>query len=243
MKARLILAVLVLLLCNAAAQSQSNSTIRDNNSGWIDATAPLDAKTTPIYPGDAPMKVEFLHEMQKGEKFTLSTYSMGAHTGTHVDAPMHFVKGGATIDKLPLDVLVGPVRVIDCSPDAAAIDAAELNRHQWRGAKRIFFRTRNSRNGWMTDPNFHKDFTYIAPDAAQLMADAGVQMVGIDYISAEKFGASEPKTHWILLGKNIPIVEGLDLRDVQSGDYDAAVLPLKVVGHEGAPARAILRKR
>jgi arylformamidase len=155
---------------------------------------------------------------------------------------MHFIKDGASLDQVSLDHFIGPVRVIDCTPDALAIDAAELNKHEWKGAKRIFFRTRNSRNHWMTDPTFHKDFTYIAPDAAQLMADAGVQLVAIDYISAEKFGAAEPKTHWTLLGKGIPIVEGVDLSDVGAGDYDLMLLPLRVVGHEASPVRALIRK-
>jgi len=135
------------------------------------------------------------------------------------------------------------VRIIDCSPQALAIDAAELNKHQWKGAKRIFFRTRNSRNRWMTDPVFHKDFTYIAPDAAQLLADAGIELVGIDYNSAEQFGSPEPKTHRILLGKNIPIIEGVMLNDVKPGDYDLMLLPMKVIGHEAAAARALIRPR
>ena len=212
-------------------------------AGWIDVTAPLDAATMPIYPGDAPLKVDFLFHMNKGDRFTLSKLDMGVHTGTHVDAPMHFVRDGISTDKIPLATFIGPVLVIDCAPDALAVDAAELNKHQWRGAKRIFFRTRNSRNGWMTDPNFHKDFTFIAPDAAKLMADAGVVLVGIDYLSAENFGWKEPLTHRALLGKGIPIVEGLDLRAVTGGEYDLILLPMKVIGHEGIAVRAIMRKR
>jgi arylformamidase len=106
----------------------------------------------------------------------------------------------------------------------------------------VLFRTRSTLRGWMDTPEFHRDFAYIAPDAAQLLADAGVLLVGVDYISAEQFGAPAPRTHQILLGRGIPIVEGLDLRPVQAGDYDVIVLPLKIAGHEGAPARAILRK-
>jgi arylformamidase len=133
--------------------------------------------------------------------------------------------------------------VIDIPDGVQAIDAAELNRHEWKGAQRVIFRTRSSLRGWMASANFHRDFAYIAPDAAQLLADAGVQLVGIDYISAEQFGAPAPMTHRILLGKGIPIVEGLSLEGVSAGDYDLIVLPIKVGGHEGAPARAILRKR
>jgi arylformamidase len=119
----------------------------------------------------------------------------------------------------------------------------ELNKHDWKGTPRVLFRTRSSLRGWMDSAAFHRDFAYIAPDAAQLLADAGVLLVGVDYISAEQFGAAAPRTHQILLGRGIPIVEGLDLRPVQAGNYDLIVLPIKVRGHEGAPARAIVRKR
>jgi arylformamidase len=95
----------------------------------------------------------------------------------------------------------------------------------------------------MHSHTFHHDFAYIAPDAAQLLADAGVQLVGIDYLSAEQFGAPAPMTHRILLGKGIPIVEGLALDGIRAGDYDLIVLPMKVGRHEAAPARAVLRKR
>lgn len=212
-------------------------------AGWIDATATLDPATTPVYEGDAPMKFDFLKDMRKGDGLTLSVLSLGAHSGTHVDAPMHFVSGGASVDRVPLAPLIGPARVIDIPDGVQAIDAAELERHEWRGAPRVLFRTRSSLRGWMASPTFHRDFAYIAPDAAQLLADAGVQMVGIDYISAEQFGAPEPRAHRILLGKGIPIVEGLALADVGAGEYDLIVLPIKVGGHEGAPARAVVRRR
>jgi GntP family gluconate:H+ symporter len=210
---------------------------------WIDVTATLDPARTPVYEGDAPMRFDFLKDMRKGDKFTLSVYSMGAHSGTHVDAPMHFIPGGAPIDQVALDPLIGRARVIEIPDNVQAIDAAELNRHDWKSVKRVLFRTRSSLRGWMDSSTFHRDFAYVAPDAAQLLADAGVVLVGVDYISAEQFGAPAPRTHQILLGRGIPIVEGLDLRPVQAGDYDVIVLPIKVRGHEGAPARAIARKR
>jgi arylformamidase len=244
---RIIAAVIAMsgMACTPQPQSASQSA----NGGaaaageWIDVTASLDPATTPVYEGDAPMKFDFLKDMRNGDGFTLSVLSMGAHSGTHIDAPMHFVAGGAPIDQVPLAPLIGPARVIDITDGVQAIDAGELNRHQWKGAQRIVFRTRSSVRGWMTSPTFHRDFAYVAPDAAQLMADAGVQLVGIDYISAEQFGAPAPLTHRILLGKGIPIVEGLALEGVAAGDYDLIVLPMKVRGHEGAPARAVLRRR
>ena len=227
----------------AACASASSHGAASPPDGYIDATVTLDQSTTPVYEGDAPMRFEFLKEMRRGDPLTLSAYSLGAHSGTHVDAPMHFIANGASIDRVPLERLIGPARVIEIADDVQAITASELARHEWRGAPRILFRTRSSIRGWMTSPLFHRDFAYIAPDAAQLLADANVQLVGIDYLSAEQFGASAPRAHQILLGRGVPIVEGLLLTNARAGDYDLIVLPMKVGGHEGAPARAVLRRR
>ncbi len=197
---------------------------------------------TPVYEGNAPLSFEFMLDMRKGDGVTLSKYSLGAHSGTHIDAPQHFIRDGAPVDKVPLDPLIGPARVIDIPDSIQAINAAELNRHAWKGAERLIFRTRSSVRGWMSSPTFHHDFAYVAPDAAQLIADAGVKLVGIDYISIEQFGGPAPLTHRILLGKGIPIIEGFALETIAPGDYDLIVLPIKVAGHEGAPARAVMRK-
>ena len=240
-----VVAALCGVACTQSQPAGSSGDAKETSisTGWIDATATLDPATTPVYAGDAPMKFDFLKDMRKGDGFTLSAYSMGAHSGTHVDAPMHFVRDGASIDRVPLEPLMGPARVIDIPDSVQSINAAELSRHDWKGSPRVLFRTRSSLRHWMTSNTFHRDFAYVAPDAAQLMADAGVRLVGVDYISAEQFGAPAPMTHRILLGKGIPIVEGLALEAVPAGDYDLIVLPIKVGGHEGAPARAILRKR
>ena len=237
------IAAIFALSCSVSRADTVASQQSVPTDGWIDATATLDPSTTPVYQGDAPMKFDFLHDMRKGDAFTLSAYSLGAHSGTHIDAPMHFVKNGAAIDRVPLAPLIGRARIIDIPDGVQAIDAAELNKHNWRGVPRILFRTRSALRGWMSSSTFHKDFAYIAPDAAKLLANAGVQLVGIDYISAEQFGAAAPLTHRTLLGRNIPIVEGLALDHIKAGDYDLIVLPIKVGGHEGAPARAILRPR
>ena len=241
--------IIATALCVACSASQPAPAAASNTgsalptSGWIDATATLDPSTTPVYQGDAPMKFDFLKDMRKGDGFTLSAYSMGAHSGTHIDAPMHFVRDGASIEKIPLEPLIGPARIIDIPDSVQAIDAKTLAGVNWKGAERVIFRTRSALHGWMHSPTFHKDFAYVAPDAAQQLADAGVKLVGVDYISAEQFGAAAPLTHRTLLGKGIPIVEGLELDSISAGDYDLIVLPIKVGGHEGAPARAILRKR
>ena len=235
------LVVLGALACDEQSGSRAAGGDASTQAGWIDVTATLDPAATPVYEGDAPMSFEFLKDMRKDDGFTLSKFSLGAHSGTHVDASMHFIRDGDPIDKVELESLIGPARVIDIADSVQAIDSAELNRHPWRDAERVIFRTRSSVRGWMKSPTFHRDFAYIAPDAARLLAEAGVKLVGIDYISAEKFGAPAPLTHRILLGKNIPIVEGMALEGVPPGDYDLVVLPMKVAGHEGAPARAIMR--
>ncbi len=238
-------AMLGALACSSdtPAVSSSRATPPFSARGWIDVSATLDPARTPVYEGDAPMKFDFLKDMRKGDGYTLSVYSLGAHSGTHIDAPMHFVSGGAPVDLVSLESLIGPGRVLTVHDSVQVIDAAELNRHQWKGAERVIFRTRSSARGWMKSGTFHRDFAYLAPDAAQLLADDGVKLVGIDYISIEQFGAPAPRTHQILLGKGIPIVEGLALEAISGGDYDVIVLPMKVAGHEGAPARALLRKR
>lgn len=235
--------VVGILACSTQSRSEVAATAESISAGWVDVTATLDSTTTPVYEGDAPMSFEFIKDMRKGDGFTLSKLTLGAHSGTHVDAPMHFIRDGGSVDQVSLESLMGPARVIEIPDSVQSIDAAELNRHEWKDAERVVFRTRSSVRGWMKSPTFHRDFAFIAPDAAQLMADSGIKLVGVDYISAEKFGAPAPLAHRALLGKGIPVVEGLSLETVTPGDYDLIVLPMKVGGHEGAPARAVMRKR
>jgi arylformamidase len=233
-----VVAVLAVTSCRQGVQPGVSP-----SAGWMDISAPLDPATTPVYEGDAPVSITFLKDMRKGDPLTLSSMNMGVHSGTHVDAPMHFVENGSPTDQIAIDAFIGPARVIVIDDSVSVISMVELERHEWRGAERVLFRTRSSSGRWMRSSEFHRDFTYIAPDAARILRDAGVKLVGIDYLSVEKFGAPAPETHRILLGSGIPVVEGLLLEDVSAGDYDIVVLPIRLRGHEGAPARAILRKR
>jgi arylformamidase len=235
--------VLCATLAAVACAPRPGATSASADDPWIDASATLDPATTPIYEGDAPMTFEFTMDMRRGDALTLSKLALGAHSGTHIDAPMHFIRDGIPVDQVTIDRFIGPARVIEIPDSVQVIDAAELDRHAWTGAERVIFRTRSSVRGWMKSRAFRRDFAYVAPDAAKRLADAGVKLVGIDYLSSEQFGAPAPLTHRTLLGAGIPIVEGLDLTNVSAGDYDLIVLPIKIAGHEGAPARAVMRRR
>ena len=167
----------------------------------------------------------------------------GAHTGTHVDAPAHFIAGGARVEAMNLDSLIGPARVIEISDDVMAITSGHIRASKLSGMTRVLFKTRNSAFWNEVDKGFRKDFTYIEPDAAAELVEMGVRLVGIDYLSVEKYGSTRFDTHTILLECGVVILEGLDLRKVEAGDYELICLPIKLAGGtgDGAPARAVLR--
>ena len=206
-----------------------------------DITVPVSPEL-PVYPGDGPIELEQIMSLSKGDIANVTRLACSTHVGTHVDPPSHFIPGAMPLDELPLEVLIGQARVVDVG-DVAAIDAEVLRRCNLDGATRVLFKTRNSEFWPPTEGDnvFHEDFVYIEPDAAQLLVDRGVQLVGIDYLSVEKFNFDEPKTHLILLGAGVIVVEGLALRDVPPGDYELLCLPLKIKDGDGAPARVVLR--
>lgn len=208
---------------------------------WIDVSVPVEEGRTPVYAGDPPIHFTWAKDMSKGDIANVSRLEMGAHTGTHVDAPNHFIAGAPSVDELSPEVLIGPALVVECSPECRQIDAAELARHSWNGAKRLLFKTRSSYDNFYADSTFHTDFVAMTPEAAQQLVDGGVQLIGIDYQSIEPYGSAQPRTHRILLGHNVVVVEGLDLRRVSAGQYEFCCLPLRLKGREGAPARALLR--
>lgn len=210
---------------------------------WIDISAALCSERAPIFPGDPPVHLRWVKKIAQGDKSNLSAIDMGLHTLTHVDAPLHFIENGAAIDQLPISKLVGPARVIAVDPSVDVIGTTELRKHDLAGVKRVLFRTRASANNWLYDRQFHKDYTGIAADAAWKLVEAGVELIGVDYLSAEPFDAKEAPTHKTLLGNQVLIVEGLDLRNVSAGDYALVVLPLKLAGREAAPARALLQRK
>jgi arylformamidase len=193
-----------------------------------------------VYPGNPEIRIEPHSELAKGASSNLSRISFGSHTGTHVDAPRHFFESGGTVDRLPLDALIGPALVISFPDDVMSVTAALLQRHDLRGVERLLLRTRNS--AFLKDREFHGDFTFIAPDAADALVAAKVRLVGVDYLSVEQFRSGHHRTHRALLERGIVIVEGLDLSGIDAGSYDFACLPLRLEGLDGAPARAVLMR-
>lgn len=208
-------------------------------SEWIDISVPL-FNGMASWPGDEPFQHEQLLHLDRGDVCNLSKFATTAHIGTHMDAPRHFVKGGAGIDTMPIDATVGAARVIAIR-DPEKIRIAELEPHGIRRGERILFKTCNSDCAWHSE-EFRKQFVYIPQDTARYLAETGMRTVGIDYLSVGGFEIDSVETHEALLGAGIWIIEGLNLAAVEPGDYDLVCLPLKIVGGDGAPARAVLRR-
>jgi arylformamidase len=211
-------------------------------SNWIDVTVPL-KEGMAIWPGDVTIKIERRRSMDRGDAANNSAISLGVHTGTHMDAPKHFIKDGKSIDKLPLETSVGPARVIEIK-DKISIKPEELKQHNIKKGERILFKTVNSPRCWQTDA-FVNDFVFVTRDAAQFLVDAGVILVGVDYLSVgspmDPDKAMRPDTHQILLGAGLYLIEGLNLTAIKAGDYNLICLPLKLMDAEGSPVRAILQ--
>jgi arylformamidase len=207
---------------------------------FYDITVPFSTEL-PVYPGDPAVQITQVASLAAGDICTVSHLSFGSHTGTHVDPPAHFVAGTATLDELPLDVLIGPARVVDVG-EIHAIDAATIASANLVGIERVLFKTRNSRLWQAGAREFEKGFVYLETAAAERLVEFGVKLVGIDYLSIEKFNFDQPTTHYALLGNNVVIVEGLNLTEVAAGDYELICLPMKIKNGDGGPARVVLRE-
>jgi len=208
-----------------------------------DISVPIKPGETPVYPGDPGIEISAFHSIERGDAANVSALNFGAHTGTHVDAPAHFIEGAPELFSLPLAAFTGEARVVEIEADALAVEERHVTDETIKDATRVLFKTRNS--SFWTDPrgHFREDFTYITPEAARALVSRGVRLVGIDYLSVEKFGSEKFETHLELLSNGVVIVEGLDLRAVAPGVYELFCLPLKIAAGsgDGAPARAILR--
>lgn len=179
--------------------------------------------------------------MDQGAGANVSQLKMSVHTGTHVDAPIHFIHGGSAIDEISLGTLVGPCTVYDVQPKGEHIDAATLEALVLpAGVKRLLLKTANSRRRLYDRPTFSEDFIALAADGARWIVEHHLALVGVDYLSVEPFSNTEPVVHRTLLRAGIVPVEGLNLAGIAPGEYTLVCLPLKLAGSDGAPARAIL---
>ncbi|MEO5859091.1 MAG: cyclase family protein [Pyrinomonadaceae bacterium] len=194
----------------------------------------------PIWEGDPPAVVRGERALASGDGANVSSLCFGAHTGTHVDAPNHFIEGTRRVDELELEKLIGPCRVAEIGPEVLAVEPDHLP--PLDGVERLILKTRNSEFWSTPEDGFRRDFTYITLATARLLADAGIKLIGIDYLSIEAPGSEGHPVHVALLEREIVILEGLDLREVPPGDYEMACLPLKYVGGtgDGAPARTVM---
>jgi arylformamidase len=205
---------------------------------WVDVSVPVKSGMA-HWPGDIDVSVARVSTMACGAQYNLSQLHMSAHTGTHMDAPLHFVDGAISIDQIPFEATVGMARVIEIDVPEA-IGRAELERFDIEPGERLIIKTANSARCWETD-QFVEDFVYISEEGAKYLVERKIRCVGVDYLSVAGFYKDTVETHVALLGAGIWIMEGLDLRRIQPGRYDLICLPLKLLGAEGAPARAILR--
>jgi len=205
---------------------------------WIDISVPL--RTGMVHwPDNPPVSIERFLSIERGDAANVSKLTMGAHTGTHMDAPIHFFPNGKGIDAMPLSAAIGRARVIEIH-DPTSIKPADLYPYQIQRGERILFKTNNSNRCWQTN-DFVEDFVYISQEAAFYLAAQQVQTVGVDYLSVGGFRKDGVETHHALLEAGIWIIEGLNLSQVQSGIYELICLPLKIEQSDGAPARAILK--
>jgi arylformamidase len=207
---------------------------------WIDVSVTLRDGMV-HWPDNPPVSITRQLDISKGDAANVSMLSMGSHTGTHMDAPLHFVPEGKGLDEMDLEATMGPARVIEID-DSVAVTTDVLEEHEIEAGERILFKTRNSDRPWV-DESFDEDFVYVSAGAAAHLAALGVRVVGVDYLSVGGFKADGVETHTALLEAGIWVIEGLDLSRVSAGEYELICLPLKILRSDGAPARAILRPR
>jgi arylformamidase len=191
-----------------------------------------------VYPGNPPIEVTAQQSLAAGAGANVSALAFGSHTATHVDAAKHFFDDGQTVDALPLERLIGRAVVVAFGDDVDAITADHLRAAPIAGHTRVLLKSRNS--SYNREPEFRRDYCYLAPDGAEYLVAQGVELVGVDYLSVEQFRSGHHRTHRALLERRVVIVEGLALADVAPGEYQLICLPLLLSGLDGAPARAVL---
>lgn len=221
----------------SAAESKVGAAAR---SAWIDVSVPLRSGMV-HWPGDPEVAIDRVLSLGAGDGANVTHVRCSAHVGTHVDAPLHFIDGAAAVDTIPLDVCIGPARVLHIEA-VGAIEIADLAPHAVESGERIILRTRNSTQGWRSE-TFYEDFVALSAAAARWLAEKRLRLLGIDYLSVSRFRDEAAAVHVPLLSAGVWIIEGLDLSAAPVGPVDLICLPLRLFGADGAPARVVLRRR
>ncbi len=207
---------------------------------YIDISVDI-SNQMPVWPGSPEIMFSRSLSLDDDDVANDTTIHFSVHTGTHIDAPSHFLPAGKTVDQIPLEILVGKTYIVEISDNVNDITPNVLESLRIpEGTKRLLLKTRNSQFWHNNVKEFQTDFAALTVDAAEWVVQRGIQLIGIDYLSIQRF-YDGPETHQILLASEIVIVEGLDLNGVNSGHYDLICLPIKLRGIEGAPARVIVR--
>jgi arylformamidase len=205
-----------------------------------DISEPVSPQTA-VFPGDTPFSAEWVMHMDQGASCNVSTMRMSVHCGTHTDSPRHFDVDGAGMADVPLDAYIGPCRVIDVRGEGSPshVPAAALTGGVLDGVERVLLRTRDRHDHTVFDPGF----TAVGPAAARVLVDAGIVLCGIDTPSIDHAESKELAGHHVLYRGGVAILENIDLSAVEPGDYELIALPLKIVGSDSSPVRAVLRRR
>lgn len=207
----------------------------------IDVTVTI-SSSLPTWPGDPSVVLERIDKIEDGANANVSHMDISVHTGTHVDAPFHFITGADTVENLDLDTLIGPAQVIFVEAAEETIERSHLEQAGVQpGVTRLLLKTRNSEYWNQSDKGFQTGFAGLSADASQYLLELGIKLIGIDYLSIAPYKNSRP-THEVLLGAEVVIIEGLDLRKVEPGLYTLLCMPLKLANTDGAPARVVLLK-
>ena len=203
-----------------------------------DISVPITTRM-PVWPSDPQVNLAPTSHLARDKSHTVrvTRIEMGSHTGTHIDTPWHMVEDGRRLNQIPIETLIGPAIVLEI-PNVPSIGRANLEKLHFDGIQRVLFKTDNSRH-WK-DEKFYEQFVYLEPEAAELLVERGVTLVGIDYLSIDKFKSEKHPTHFVLLRRNVAIIEGLNLSQIKAGRYHMTALPLNLQDVDGAPTRVIL---
>ena len=210
----------------------------NKKDGWLDISVPI-YNGMVHWPADPPVSIMRTQDIEEGDSHTLSELTMGSHSGTHIDAPVHFLEGGASVYEMPFDAVIGRARVIEIK-DEQSVKPEELTRHNIRAGERILFKTRNSSEDW-TSSSFKEDFVHITAEAARYLAEKKIRLIGVDYLSVGGYKKDGSEVHRLLLEAGIWIIEGLNLSPVSEGVHELICLPLRIKNGDGSPARAVIR--